>query len=219
MKAALTLALSALALAACVPATPRPAPATTPTARPAPAAPAPVAVPQAPLASDWMDARDTPGAWRYNDYGPGAGKRSLFSDPDEASGILNFAVNGMVRILRDGWEQSPAQKARVTAVMEYGGHVEQWAEACIQRTAAGLEDPSRPGITTNEAYGSYLQWCETNKIDPWPDQMARELIKVTVGEVFRRPESNSLERPSGPQRGWRGLTLRTPLAAVKGEAA
>lgn len=82
MKAALTLALSALALAACVPATPRPAPATTPTARPAPAAPAPVAVPQAPLASDWMDARDTPGAWRYNDYGPGAGKRSLFSDPE-----------------------------------------------------------------------------------------------------------------------------------------
>lgn len=82
MKAALTLALTTLALAACVPATPRPAPATTPTARPAPAAPAPVAVPQAPLASDWMDARDTPGAWRYNDYGPGQGKRSLFSDPE-----------------------------------------------------------------------------------------------------------------------------------------
>lgn len=29
-----------------------------------------------------MDAALTPGAWRYNDYGVGAGKRALFADPD-----------------------------------------------------------------------------------------------------------------------------------------
>jgi hypothetical protein len=29
-----------------------------------------------------MDAALTPGAWLYQDFGPGNGKRSLFSDPD-----------------------------------------------------------------------------------------------------------------------------------------
>lgn len=31
-----------------------------------------------------MDAGDTQGAWIYQDFGPGNGKRSLFSDPDNS---------------------------------------------------------------------------------------------------------------------------------------
>ena len=81
MKAGLPLLALGL-LAACAPAAKPPVSAPAPVARPAPPAPAPLAPPQAPLALDWMDASLTPGAWRYNDYGPGAGKRSLFSDPD-----------------------------------------------------------------------------------------------------------------------------------------
>ncbi len=30
-----------------------------------------------------MDGALTPGAWRYQDFGAGAGKRALFSDPDD----------------------------------------------------------------------------------------------------------------------------------------
>lgn len=36
----------------------------------------------APAASNGIDTPLTPGAWRYQDYGDGRGKRSLFSDPD-----------------------------------------------------------------------------------------------------------------------------------------
>ncbi|RNJ63348.1 MAG: hypothetical protein EDM03_02720 [Porphyrobacter sp. IPPAS B-1204] len=84
MKAALPLLALSLALAACVPATTAPAPAPAPVARPvpAPARPAPAAPPTVSPNTTWIDAPLTPGAWIYQDFGPGNGKRSLFSDPD-----------------------------------------------------------------------------------------------------------------------------------------
>lgn len=33
------------------------------------------------MSDSWMDAALTPGAWRYQDFGAGMGKRALFSDP------------------------------------------------------------------------------------------------------------------------------------------
>lgn len=74
--------MSALALVACVPATPPPAPAPASIARPVPSGPAPSQPPQALRSDDWIDAALTAGAWRYNDYGAGMGKRALFADPD-----------------------------------------------------------------------------------------------------------------------------------------
>ncbi|WP_324076087.1 MAG: hypothetical protein RSE14_04750 [Erythrobacter sp.] len=81
MKAALPL-LAIAALAACAPAAKAPVSAPAPVARPAPARPAPPP-PQAPLASDWMDAALSPGAWIYQNFGEGMGRRALFSDPDD----------------------------------------------------------------------------------------------------------------------------------------
>ncbi len=85
MKAALPLALSMLALAACSPAVKAPpvTATTTPALRPPPAHAAPAPIVAATPSTHWMDASDTPGAWRYQDFGPGAGKRSLFSDPGD----------------------------------------------------------------------------------------------------------------------------------------
>jgi hypothetical protein len=83
MKAALPALVSILALAACVPSTKAPPPSTpTPAQRPAPARPAPAPVIQAPPNANWIDAPLTPGSWVYQDFGPGNGKRSLFSNPE-----------------------------------------------------------------------------------------------------------------------------------------
>ncbi len=90
MKAAHLTALAAsLALAACVPAAEAPrttaaAATAAPAARPSPAAPRLAPLPPAPQPNTgWMDVPLTPGVWRYQDFGPGAGKRALFSDPDD----------------------------------------------------------------------------------------------------------------------------------------
>lgn len=36
------------------------------------------------MSDSWMDAALTPGAWRYQDFGAGMGKRALFSDPADS---------------------------------------------------------------------------------------------------------------------------------------
>lgn len=110
MKAGLPLLALGL-LAACAPAAKPPVSAPAPAARQAPPAPAPLAPPQAPLALDWMDASLTQGAWRYNDYGSGAGKRSLFSDPDNTFYFALACASGpdgmLVQFDRTG---SPAKR-------------------------------------------------------------------------------------------------------------
>lgn len=73
-----------LVLAACAPAAKEPPVATTASApRPQQARPSPPPVMPAPADTHWMDAQDTIGAWVYQNFGEGMGKRSLFSDPDD----------------------------------------------------------------------------------------------------------------------------------------
>jgi phage/plasmid-associated DNA primase len=141
---------------------------------------------------------------------------NLFSDPKEASGILNFALDGLRRLLTNGWVRSETQMARVEAVMEQGSHVETWVEQEIQRTPKGLEDPDRPGLTISEAWTSYLDWCEDQKIDPWERQRWTEIATAVVEDAFHKPTSNSIKRGTY-QRGWSGLSLRPifkPVARV-----
>ncbi|WP_121117017.1 hypothetical protein [Croceibacterium ferulae] len=70
--------LTALALSACVPSVPQPTPAPQPAPAPAPA-PRPAPQPAPPVPSNWMDAAQTPGDWRYTPLGGGG--RASFVDP------------------------------------------------------------------------------------------------------------------------------------------
>lgn len=133
---------------------------------------------------------------------------TLFDDEEEASGILWFALEGLKRLLSDGWKKSDLQKARVEAVMDQGGHVETWVEKCIEKTAPGIEDPARPGLTIGEAWKSYQDWCEENSIEGWPQQAWTEMAKSAVEDIHRKTTCNSLTRGGNHQRGWKGLCLR-----------
>lgn len=81
MKAGLPL-LALCLLAACAPAAKPPVVVPVPVARPAPVPTVPP-LPQAAPSTDWMDTALTEGAWIYQDYGEGRGKRALFSDPED----------------------------------------------------------------------------------------------------------------------------------------
>ena len=70
--------LAVLALTACVPPVPQPTPAPAPPPAPAPATPAP-APPPPPAPTNWIDAPQTVGDWRYAPLA--AGGRASFVDP------------------------------------------------------------------------------------------------------------------------------------------
>jgi len=72
------VALACLALPGCVPPAPQPTPAPAPAPAP-PGAPPPPPPPSPPTFSNWMDAPQTPGDWRYAPLGSGG--RASFTDP------------------------------------------------------------------------------------------------------------------------------------------
>jgi phage/plasmid-associated DNA primase len=128
---------------------------------------------------------------------------NLFSS--EGSGILNFALQGLVSLLTAGWERSEEQMARIKRVMEQGDSVAAWARACV---GGNNDDPQRPGITISEAWASYLRWAEENKIEVWPERIWREMAVEALEKTWGKTTSNNLERGETVQRGWRGVSLR-----------
>jgi len=87
-----TALLTLLALSACVPSVPQPTPAPAPAPAPPPA-PRPAPQPAPPPPSNWMDAPQTPGDWRYTPLAGGG--RASFVDP--AGTVLFDMVCGAAR--------------------------------------------------------------------------------------------------------------------------
>ena len=141
--------------------------------------------------------------------------QSIFADSEEASGVLNFALTGLQRLLVEGWKKSETQVARVTAVMDQGSHVEDWISESIEKTPNGLEDPANPGLTISEAWANYQDWCESNEIDSWNQQTWTEMAKTAIEDTHKKSTCNNLNRGKCHQRGWRGISLRVLSAAGK----
>jgi hypothetical protein len=130
--------------------------------------------------------------------------RSLMSDPVEGSGLLSWAISGLVELLENNWIRSEAQMSRIQAVMESSDSIRQFARDCME---TGTPLPEKPGVTISEAWAQYLHWTEANGTEPWAEQTFRELITDAVSDCHGRPLCHNLERGSSAQRGWRGLCL------------
>ena len=134
----------------------------------------------------------------------------LFDDPEQASGVLNFAISGLKRLLEHGWEKSTDQIDRVREIMDLSTHLVLWVQECMEVTDKGLEDPDRPGITSGEALLNYQDWCEEKTIEPWDGNKFKEYAKEAVLEVHNKSTCHNLRRGGSSARGWRGLNLCCP---------
>jgi phage/plasmid-associated DNA primase len=130
---------------------------------------------------------------------------SLFEDEEEASGLLNFALEGLQTILEEGyWQRSDVQHDRIKRVLDEGDSVIVWARECL---SSAKDDEDRPGVTISEGWASYLRWTEMKELQPWNERTWREIAVETVADVWGKSTSNNLNRNGLVQRGWRGLAL------------
>jgi phage/plasmid-associated DNA primase len=132
---------------------------------------------------------------------------TIFGDNVEASGVLNFALEGLINLLCHGWEISPEQVARTKRVMDQSDSVAQWARQEL-RAAGAEEDPARPGVTVSEGWANYLEWVERNSLDAWPERIWREMAIEAVEGVYGKTTSNNLKRGDCVSRGWRGMAIK-----------
>jgi phage/plasmid-associated DNA primase len=133
----------------------------------------------------------------------------LFADEDEASGILNFALESVSKILQSKqWVRSEAQMHRLTKVMESSDSVANWAREAFEIEPKERETADHIGATVSEGWASYLRWCEMKNLEPWGEKTWREMAIDAVERVWFKTPSHDLPRGGTAQRGWRGLSLR-----------
>jgi len=133
----------------------------------------------------------------------------LFSNEEEASGILNFALESIAKILKARqWLRSQQQMDRLTKVMETSDSVATWAREALRIEDKNEEKMDPVGVTVSEGWASYLRWCDIKELQPWGEQTWREMAVEAVERVYFKSTCNNLPRGGTAQKGWRGLALK-----------
>jgi hypothetical protein len=126
---------------------------------------------------------------------------------DEGSAILNFAIKGIVHILRanrrhgargGAWRRTIRQLGVVKSILDSSSSVTAWVKAHVQAY------PSGDGVTGTEAFESYSRFAEENRLTGWSFKDFQSQADSVILAIFGRPKCNSLGRGG---RGWRGIRL------------
>lgn len=129
----------------------------------------------------------------------------LFEDREEASGIVNLAIEGLLQILNDRhWARTSEQMERLEQVLSENQAVNDWARDAI---TVGDFSEEHVGVTSAEAWASYVRWTEAKGLQPWSERIFQELATDAIQCVFGKNKSHNLHRGPTAHRGWRGLSL------------
>jgi putative DNA primase/helicase len=123
---------------------------------------------------------------------------------NEASGVLNWMIEGLDKIRADGWQlnlNGSQQKTVDDLLLESDGHNLFVREALIRDDAGEL--------TVEDCWKAYVDFCTARG---WTTLM-RNKFSATIGDVvartYGRTVRHDIKDDSGkPQRGWRGLRFR-----------
>jgi len=121
----------------------------------------------------------------------------------EASGILNWLLEGRLKLAKDKLQltQTPEQKGRAISLLLASDSPSAFVRSSLVKKKEGL-------LAVMDLYGHYQQWCKINHIRPFEskafNQIAKEEIEINLGLKLR----HDLEGANGKaRRGWRGLSL------------
>lgn len=131
----------------------------------------------------------------------------LLGDAEEASGLLNLAIEGITTILRDGlgrggvWMRSEAQRNRIDDILDNCDTVRRWVQECTKAIGGGS------GVSVGEALEHYAQWCDRTKRPAWPERDFQREVKTAIIETHRKTDHGGIIRNGKSSRGWSGLVL------------
>lgn len=120
----------------------------------------------------------------------------------EGSGILNWALEGAVKLLKNGGKipRSDEQKRRINDLLEHSDCINIFVQKCIQ--SAPDED-----ITGNEILMTFAKYCESRNWDILSDRIFQEALKTAILKHHKINRRNDILRDGKSQRGYSGVQL------------
>jgi P4 family phage/plasmid primase-like protien len=126
---------------------------------------------------------------------------------DEATGVLNFALDGLDQLRADGWQlrlNDRQQRNVDDLLLESEGHA-VFARECLARDTVGQ-------LTVTDCFTAYVEFCNQHG---WT-ALTKNKFGALIGDVVVRQFGVTLRHDipdtnNKPQRGWRGLKLIQPI--------
>ncbi len=106
---------------------------------------------------------------------------------DELTGIFHWAVDGLRRLLRDGFTESP----ECSVFLEECKRDSNPARVFLEETCEEREGAS---IGTNDLYKQYRKWCEENGTHPLGERMFGKEVKRAFPKMDRQRGSSRANR-------------------------
>jgi phage/plasmid-associated DNA primase len=144
------------------------------------------------------------------------GKMAELILKNEASGILNWLLEGRSKLAKDRLQltQTPEQKERAATLLLASDSPSAFVRSCLVK-----KRDAELGVL--DLYDHYQGWCRENHVRPFPSRpftsTAKEEIEIGMGMKLR----HDLASENGKaRRGWRGLTLveRADCGNLKNES-
>ena len=131
------------------------------------------------------------------------GKMAELILKNEASGILNWLLEGRAKLAKDKLQltQTPEQKERAATLLLASDSPSAFVRSCLVKKRDG-----ELGVV--DLYEHYQEWCRDNHLRSFPSKpfsrIAKEEIEITMGLKLRHdlPGENGKTR-----RGWKNLGL------------
>lgn len=131
------------------------------------------------------------------------GKMAELILKNEASGILNWLLEGRAKLAKDKLQltQTLKQKARAATLLLASESPSAFVHACLEKRKDAM-------MGTANLFAHYQKWCRDKHLRPFPSKMfsrvAKEEIKIGLGLKYR----HDLPGENGkPRRGWCGLAV------------
>ena len=126
---------------------------------------------------------------------------------NEGSGILNWALAGLVDLLRDiaatgDIALTPRQRGIVDALLSESDSLGYYLRERVEKDASG-------DLTVEEIVTGYLQHCPGKGWVPLPTTLIQRRLEERMLELFQTGKSNSIDRGGVCCRGFRNVRFKT----------
>ena len=131
------------------------------------------------------------------------GKMAELILKNEASGILNWLLEGRAKLAKDKLQltQTPEQKARAAVLLMASESPAAFVRSCLVK-----QKDSELGVV--DLYEAYQIWCQKHQLAPFSSKQfsrsAKAEIEISLGLKCR----HDLAQNDGVVRGWKGLAMR-----------
>lgn len=122
---------------------------------------------------------------------------------EEGPGILNWMIEGAVKLLQNGFPRESLSSKRVERLLQESDSISGFLSTCI------VNDDTGSDITVEELVSKYTSWCQSNDWDPILGFDARRKLTKGLETLYHVPQAHNVIRNGCNLRGYNGVAFKT----------